>query len=230
MDNLSSCFIDSVEDSLEGIYGNNTDVAKMSKDGGGVACYFGNVRALSSPIKGFKGRSGGVVPWIKGLNNTAVSVDQIGQRQGAVAVYLDVFHKDIFHFLEGRLNNGDERKKFHDLFTGVCVPDIFMEKVRNREDWYTFCPYEVEKEMGYKLQDFYDEERGKGSFRDRYQECIDNPNLVKKRVPAIEVMKAIMKSQLETGTPYMFYRDEANRMNPNKKYQRRWNCNNLYLL
>lgn len=216
---LSSCFIDSVEDSLDGIYASNWDTARLSKDGGGIAAYFGNVRAESSPIKGFKGRSGGITNWLRQLNNTAVSVDQLGQRQGAIAAYLDVFHKDIFNFLDGRSNNGDERKKFHDLFTGVCIPDLFMEKVRNREDWYLFCPYEVEKEMGFKLQDFYDEERGKGTFRNKYQECIDNQNLNKKRVSAIEVMKGIMKSQLESGTPYMFYRDQVNRLDVNKRFR-----------
>ena len=118
---LSSCFIDTVEDSLDGIYLNNWDTARLSKDGGGVGIYYGKVRALGSDIKKFKGNSSGVVPWIRLINDTAVSVDQLGQRQGAIAIYIDVFHKDIMNgFLDLKTNNGDERRKAHDIFTGVC--------------------------------------------------------------------------------------------------------------
>ncbi|MDE0584488.1 ribonucleoside-diphosphate reductase subunit alpha, partial [Planococcus sp. A6] len=117
---MSSCFIDTVADSLDGIYQNNWDVARLSKDGGGLGVYYGKVRALGSDIRKFKGNSSGVIPWIRLLNDTAVSVDQLGQRQGAVAVYLDVFHKDIMNgFLDLKTNNGDERRKAHDIFTGV---------------------------------------------------------------------------------------------------------------
>jgi ribonucleoside-diphosphate reductase alpha chain len=213
---LSSCFIDTVDDSLRGIFDSNTDVATLSKGGGGLGIYLGKVRARGSDIKGFKGISSGVIPWMKQLNNTAVSVDQLGQRQGSIAVYLDVWHRDIEAFLDAKLNNGDERLRTHDLFTGVCIPDIFMEAVRDRADWYLFDPHEVRKVCGFSLEDYYDEERGRGSFREKYAECVDNPNLSKVRVPAIEIFKRIMKSQLETGTPYMFYRDTANRANPNK--------------
>lgn len=213
---LSSCFIDTVDDSLQGIYDSNTDVANLSKYGGGIGVYMGKVRSRGSDIKGFKGISSGVMPWMRQLNNTAVSVDQLGQRQGSIAVYLDVWHKDIFPFLESKLNNGDERQRTHDLFTGVCLPDLFMEKVESRGDWYLFDPHEVRTVMGYSIEDYYDEHDGYGSFRDKYEECVQNNNLSKEKVPAIEIFKAIMKSQLETGTPYMFYRDEVNRANPNK--------------
>ena len=104
---LSSCFIDTIDDSLRGIYDSNTDLATLSKNGGGIGVYLGHIRSRGSDIKGFKGVSSGTIPWMKQLNNTAVSVDQLGQRQGAIAVYLDVWHKDIFSFLDARLNNGD---------------------------------------------------------------------------------------------------------------------------
>lgn len=213
---LSSCFIDTIDDSLRGIYDSNTDVANLSKNGGGIGIYLGKIRSRGSDIKGFKGVSSGVIPWMKQLNNTAVSVDQLGQRQGAIAVYLDVWHKDIDSFLDARLNNGDERQRTHDLFTGVCIPDLFMEKVENREDWYLFDPHEVRRVMGYSLEDFYDEEKGAGTFRTKYEECVQNEALSKRVIPAIDVFKRIMISQLETGTPYMFYRDTANRMNANR--------------
>jgi ribonucleoside-diphosphate reductase alpha chain len=213
---LSSCFIDTVDDSLQGIYDSNTDIANLSKAGGGIGVYLGKIRSRGSDIRGHKGASSGVLPWMKQLNNTAVSVDQLGQRKGAIAVYLDVWHKDIFSFLDAKLNNGDERFRTHDLFTGVCIPDLFMEQVEKRGDWYLFDPHEVRTVMGYSLEDFYDEKKGAGSFREKYEECVQSNELTKERVPAIEIMKRIMISQLETGTPFMFYRDEVNRMNPNK--------------
>ncbi|KGP73063.1 ribonucleoside-diphosphate reductase subunit alpha [Pontibacillus yanchengensis] len=212
---LSSCFIDTVDDSLQGIFDSNTDIANLSKSGGGIGVYLGKIRSKGSDIKGYKGVSSGVIPWMKQLNNTAVSVDQLGQRQGAIAVYLDVWHQDIFAFLDAKLNNGDERQRTHDLFTGVSLPDLFMEAVENREDWYLFDPHEVRTVMGFSLEDHYDEKEGSGSFREKYQACVDNPNLSKRAVPAIDIMKRVMISQLETGTPFMFYRDEVNRKNPN---------------
>ena len=228
---LSSCFIDTVEDSLDGIYLNNWDTARLSKDGGGVGIYFGKVRALGSDIKKFKGNSSGVIPWIRLINDTAVSVDQLGQRQGAIAVYLDVFHKDIMTgFLDLKTNNGDERRKAHDIFTGVSIPDLFMEKLQEVDEngrsigqWSVFCPYEVKKLMGWVdehgnalgLEDFYDEEDEK-YFTKKYEEALANPLLPRKTYRAMDIMSRIMIAQLETGTPYMFYRDEVNRKNANK--------------
>jgi len=223
---LSSCFIDTIDDSLQGIFDSNTDIANLSKSGGGIGAYFGKIRSRGSDIKGFKGVSSGVIPWMKQLNNTAVSVDQLGQRKGAIAVYLDVWHKDIFSFLDAKLNNGDERLRTHDLFTGVCIPDIFMEQVEARGDWYLFDPHEVRQVMGYSIEDFYDEQKGNGSFREKYWECVENEQLSKEKVPAIEIMKRIMISQLESGTPYMFYRDEVNRHNANS-HQGMIYCSNL---
>jgi ribonucleoside-diphosphate reductase alpha chain len=228
---LSSCFIDTVDDSLDGIYLNNWDIARLSKDGGGIGIYYGKVRALGSDIKKFKGNSSGVIPWIKLINDTAVSVDQLGQRQGAVSIYLDLFHKDIMNgFLDLKTNNGDERRKAHDIFTGVTVPDLFMEKLNEVDEnrrsvgqWHTFCPHEVKQLMGWKdengnslgLEDFYDETDEK-YFTEKYKEAVNNPFLPRKTYRAMDIMARIMVAQLETGTPYMFYRDEVNRQNPNK--------------
>ncbi|MEH7548003.1 MULTISPECIES: ribonucleoside-diphosphate reductase subunit alpha [Bacillaceae] len=228
---LSSCFIDTVDDSLDGIYLNNWDIARLSKDGGGIGIYLGKVRALGSDIKKFKGNSSGVVPWIRLINDTAVSVDQLGQRQGAIAVYLDVFHKDMMSgFLDLKTNNGDERRKAHDIFTGVSIPDLFMKKLeevdengRSNGEWHTFCPHQVKQIMGWKdedgtplgLEDFYDEVDDK-FFTEKYEEAVRHPLLPRKTYRAMDIMARIMISQLETGTPYMFYRDEVNRQNPNK--------------
>ncbi len=228
---LSSCFIDTVDDSLDGIYLNNWDIARLSKDGGGIGIYYGKVRALGSDIKKFKGNSSGVVPWIRLINDTAVSVDQLGQRQGAVAIYLDVFHKDIMNgFLDLKTNNGDERRKAHDIFTGVAIPDLFMEQLQEKDangksigEWHTFCPHQVKQIMGWKdeagnplgLEDFYDEKDHK-YFTEKYWEAVNHPLLPRKTYRAMDIMARIMVAQLETGTPYMFYRDEVNRQNPNK--------------
>ena len=213
---LSSCFIDTVEDSLQGIYDSNTDIARVSKGGGGVGAYMGYVRASGSAIRGVPNSSGGVVPWIKQLNNTAVSVDQLGQRKGAVAVYLDVWHRDIEAFLDLRLNNGDQRLRAHDVFTAVCIPDLFMETVERRGDWYLFDPHEVHRIKGWYLQDFFDEKKGAGSFREKYAEVVADERISRRTVKAIDIFKRLMVSQLETGNPFMFYRDEVNRKNPNK--------------
>lgn len=223
---LSSCFIDTVDDNLQSIYDVNTDVAQLSKNGGGIGVYMGKVRGRGSAIKGFKGMSSGVVPWIRQLNNTAVSVDQLGTRKGAIAIYLDVWHSDIESFLDLKLNNGDERMRAHDIFPGVCLPDYFMEQVENRGDWYLFDPHEVKQVMGFSLEDFYDEEKGAGSWREKYEACINEPSLSHRKVAAIDIMKRIMVSQLETGTPFMFYRDEVNRMN-NNPHEGMIYCSNL---
>ncbi|MCU9614478.1 ribonucleoside-diphosphate reductase subunit alpha [Caldibacillus lycopersici] len=212
---LSSCFIDTVNDSLQGIYDSNTDIAQLSKNGGGIGVYMGKIRARGSSIKGYYGMSSGVIPWIKQLNNTAVSVDQLGTRKGAITVYLDIWHRDIEDFLDLKLNNGDDRLRAHDVYTGVCIPDYFMEQVENRGDWYLFDPHEVQQVMGFALEDFYDETKGDGRWRKNYEACVRADLRSKRKVPAIEIMKRIMRSQLETGAPFMFYRDEVNRHNPN---------------
>ncbi|WP_100400022.1 ribonucleoside-diphosphate reductase subunit alpha [Bacillus sp. FJAT-44742] len=228
---MSSCFIDTVDDSLDSIYLNNWDIARLSKDGGGIGIYYGKVRALGSDIKKFKGNSSGVVPWIRLINDTAVSVDQLGQRQGAVAIYLDLFHKDIMNgFLDLKTNNGDERRKAHDIFTGVTIPDLFMRKLQETDEngrsigeWHVFCPHQVKQIMGWKsedgtpvgLEDFYDEEDRK-YFTEKYEQAVNHPLLPRKTYRAMDIMARIMVAQLETGTPYMLYRDEVNRQNPNK--------------
>jgi ribonucleoside-diphosphate reductase alpha chain len=208
---LSSCFIDTVPDNLWGIYNVDQSFAQVSKHGGGMGIYVGKVRSRGSNIRGHKGVAGGVVPWIKNYNNTAVAVDQLGVRSGAVAVYLDIWHKDIFDFLDLKTNNGDDRMKAHDIFPGVCIPDLFMKKVQERGTWYLFDPYEVRQVMGFSIEDSWGEQ-----WERNYAACIENEGLSKQEVPAIDIMKKILASCFETGTPFVFYRDTVNRANPNK--------------
>ena len=209
---LSSCFIDTVPDSLESIYRSITNFAKVSKMGGGMGMYFGKVRATGSDIRGFKGAAGGVVRWIRLVNDTAVAVDQLGMRQGAVAVYLDLWHRDILEFLQLRTTNGDERLKAHDVFPAICVPNLFWQMARDNINgmWYLMCPHEVKTIKGYSLEDYYGKE-----WEEKYYDCIEDPRIIKKEISVKDLVRLIIKSAVETGTPFIFNRDIVNEFNTN---------------
>lgn len=210
---LSSCFIDTVPDSLDGIYKSLDNFAKVSKHGGGMGLYFGKVRANGSSIRGFKGAAGGVIRWIKLANDTAVAVDQLGVRQGSVACYLDAWHKDMPEFLQLRTNNGDDRMKAHDIFPAVCYPDYFWKLAKEdiEANWYMMCPYEIKLIKGYCLEDYYGDE-----WLERYLDCVKDNRIDKRIIKVKELVRLIIKSATETGTPFAFNRDAVNRMNPNQ--------------
>lgn len=210
---LSSCFIDTVDDSLNGIYKSLDSFSKVSKFGGGMGIYIGKVRALGSAIRGFKGASGGIIPWVKLFNDTAIAVDQLGVRNGSVAIWLDAWHKDLPEFLQLKTNNGDDRKKAHDVFPGLCYPDLFWKLAENDIDanWYMMCPHEIRIYKGYSLEDFYGEE-----WEKRYWECVNDDRIEKRIMTVKDVVRLIIKSAAETGTPFAFYRDIVNKTNPNK--------------
>lgn len=210
---LSSCFIDTVPDTLKGIYRSIDNFAQISKHGGGMGLYFGKVRATGSDIRGFKGVAGGVIRWIKLANDTAVAVDQLGVRQGSVACYLDVWHKDIPEFLQLRTNNGDDRMKAHDIFPAISYPNLFFELAEKdiNAPWYMFDPHEVLEKKGYSLEDFYGKE-----WEKKYRECIEDESISRREMSVKDLVRLIIKSLTETGTPFAFYRDNVNEMNPNK--------------
>ncbi|MCD2501855.1 ribonucleoside-diphosphate reductase subunit alpha [Clostridium sp. NSJ-145] len=210
---LSSCFIDTVDDSLKGIYKSLDNFAEVSKFGGGMGIYLGKVRAMGSTIRGFKGAAGGVIPWIKLFNDTAIAVDQLGVRNGSVAIWLDAWHKDLPEFLQLRTNNGDDRKKAHDIFPGLCYPNLFWKLAESNidADWYMMCPHEIRTVKGYNLEDFYGEE-----WEEKYYECVNDERIEKRVMSVKDIVRLIIKSAAETGTPFAFYRDTANKMNPNK--------------
>lgn len=209
---LSSCFIDTVPDSLEGIYRSIDNFAMVSKFGGGMGMYFGKVRAAGGKIRGFKGAAGGTIRWMKLVNDTAVAVDQLGMRQGAVAVYLDVWHKDLPEFLQLRTNNGDDRMKAHDIFPAVCYPDLFWRMAEEDLDnkWYMFCPNEIMSVKGYCLEDYYGDE-----WERRYKDCVDDMRLSRRVMSVKDIVRLVLRSAVETGTPFTFNRDIVNRANPN---------------
>ena len=209
---LSSCFIDTVPDSLDGIYRSLDNFSQVSKFGGGMGMYFGKVRATGGNIRGFKGVAGGVIRWMRLVNDTAVAVDQLGMRQGAVAVYLDVWHKDLPEFLQLRTNNGDDRMKAHDIFPAVCYPDLFWKMADENLDqnWYLFCPNEIMRIKGYCLEDCYGEE-----WERKYLDCINDQRLTRRVISIKDIIRLVLRSAVETGTPFTFNRDTVNRTNPN---------------
>ena len=220
---LSSCFIDTVPDSLEGIYRSLDTFAMVSKFGGGMGMYFGKVRASGSDIRGFKGVAGGIIRWVKLVNDTAVAVDQLGMRQGAAAVYLDVWHKDLPEFLQLRMNNGDDRMKAHDIFPAVCYPDLFWKMAQEdlNQPWHLFCPHEILTLKGYSLEDYYGEE-----WEQRYLDCVHDTRLTRRTLTLKDIVRLVLRSAVETGTPFTFNRDTVNRMNPNA-HQGIIYCSNL---
>lgn len=209
---LSSCFIDTVPDSLDGIYRSLDNFSQVSKFGGGMGMYFGKVRATGGNIRGFKGVAGGVIRWMRLVNDTAVAVDQLGMRQGAVAVYLDVWHKDLPEFLQLRTNNGDDRMKAHDIFPAISYPDLFWKMAEEdmNQNWSLFCPNEIMRIKGYCLEDCYGEE-----WERKYLDCVNDQRLSRRVISIKDIVRLVLRSAVETGTPFTFNRDTVNRANPN---------------
>jgi ribonucleoside-diphosphate reductase alpha subunit len=206
---MSSCFLLTMSgdgDSVDGIYDTLKQCAHISKWSGGIGLSASSVRANGSEIKGTNGKSDGIVPMLRVFNATARWINQGGgKRKGSIAVYLEPWHADIMEFLELRLNQGDEEARCRDLFTALWTPDLFMEKVEKDEDWHLMCPRECPG-----LQDVYGE-----AFNELYQTYVAQGRF-KRVVKARQVWDAVLKSQIETGTPYMCYKDSANQKNNQK--------------
>ena len=197
---MSSCFlIANKEDSINGIYGTLTECAQISKWAGGIGMHIHDIRANKSRIRGTNGQSDGIIPMLRVFNATARYVNQAGRRKGSIAVYLEPWHADIMDFLELRLNQGDEEARCRDLFSALWIPDLFMKRVEEGGNWSLFCP---DKAKG--LSDVYGKE-----FEELYTKY-EEEGLANATVPAADVWKAILKSQTETGTPYMLYKDACN--------------------
>ena len=203
---MSSCFlIANKGDSIDGIYGTLTECAQISKWAGGIGMHIHDIRANKSRIRGTNGQSDGIIPMLRVFNATARYVNQAGRRKGSIAVYVEPWHADIMDFLEIRLNQGDEEARCRDLFSAMWIPDLFMKRVEEGGNWSLFCP---DKAKG--LSDVYGEE-----FEALYTKY-EEEGLANATVPATEVWKAILKSQTETGTPYMLYKDACNKKSNQK--------------
>ena len=198
---MSSCFLLTMQDdSLVGIYDTLKQCALISKSAGGIGLSIHHIRSKGSYIKGTNGESNGIVPMLRVFNDTARYVDQGGgKRKGSIAIYLEPWHPDILAFLDLRKNHGKEELRARDLFYALWTPDLFMERVEQNADWSFFCPNECPG-----LQDAYGEE-----FKQMF-ESYEAQGLARETIPARTVWDKIVESQIETGTPYMLYKDAAN--------------------
>jgi ribonucleoside-diphosphate reductase alpha chain len=197
---LSSCYLIAMEDdSLDGIFNTLKECANISKWAGGIGLHIHNIRASGSLIRGTNGSSTGIVPMLRVFNNTARYIDQGGRRNGSFAIYLEPWHADIVEFLELKKNQGDEEQKARDLFYALWMPDLLMEKIKTNEDWCLFCPDECPG-----LADVYGAE-----FKKLYEKY-ESQGRQKRKIKSRELWFKILDSQMETGTPYLCYKDAAN--------------------
>jgi len=214
--NVSSCFIIAIEDDLDSIFDNVKRMAKISKNGGGIGVYLGLLRAKGSSVNGYENAAGVVTQWAKIINDTMVAVNQGGKRAGAATVALPIWHNDIQEFLDMQTEHGDLRLKSYDVFPQVTIPDLFMERDKQQKPFVTFCPFEVKEKLGLNVHGKYGKD-----FEEMYakiEEAFYTGKLkVAREFPnARDLMKLIMRSQFETGLPYIAFTDEMNARNPNK--------------
>jgi len=205
---LSSCYIGSTPDNIEGIFDSYKEMALLSKFGGGIGWDWTQVRSMGSFIDGHKNAAGGTVPFLKITNDIAVAVDQLGTRKGAIAVYLEPWHMDIIDFLDLKKNSGEERRRAHDLFPALWINDLFMKRVQEDGIWTTFDPLECKE-----LTELHGQ-----AFEKRYLELEQDDNILKERLKAKDLWKKILTSYFETGSPFLCFKDNANKANPNDHY------------
>ena len=199
---LSSCYlVEMQDDSISGIFSTLQDCAQISKWAGGIGLHIHKLRATGSDIRNTKGVCTGIIPSLRVFNATSRYVNQGGKRPGSLAIYLSVDHPDIFKLLDMRKNHGDEEERCRDLFSGLWIPDLFMERVRDDKPWSLFCPSALPE----KLENVYGDE-----YRQLY-ERYESQGLYRQQVPAQQLWIAICNSQMETGNPYLLYKDAVNR-------------------
>lgn len=203
---LVSCFLLRLEDNMESIGRSINSALQLSKRGGGVALMLTNLREQGAPIKKVEGQSSGVIPVMKLLEDSFSYANQLGARQGAGAVYLNVHHPDIMKFLDTKRENADEKIRIKTLSLGVVIPDITFELAKNNEDMYLFSPYDVERIYGKPFSEI--------SVTELYHEMVDNPRIRKKKINARDLFQTIAEIQFESGYPYIMFEDTVNRMNP----------------
>jgi len=202
---LSSCYIGSTPDNIEGIFDTYHEMALLSKFGGGIGWDWNQVRALGGVIDNHKSAAGGTVPFLKITNDVAIAVDQLGTRKGAIAVYLEPWHMDIVDFIDLKKNSGEERRRAHDLFPSLWISDLFMERVAEDSYWTLFDPYEVRD-----LSETFGDE-----FKEKYIAYENDNSITKDRMKAKDLWKKILTSYFESGSPFLCFKDNANKANPN---------------
>ncbi len=205
---LSSCYIGSSPDNIEGIFDSYKEMALLSKYGGGIGWDWTQVRSMGSYIDGHKNAAGGTIPFLKITNDIAIAVDQLGTRKGAIAVYLEPWHMDIHDFLDLKKNSGEERRRAHDLFPAMWLNDLFMKRVQEDAVWTMFDPLDA-KELSLIYGD---------AFEKRYIELEQDETIIKERTKAKDLWKKILTSYFESGSPFLCFKDNANRANPNDHF------------
>lgn len=203
---LISCFLLRVEDNMESIGRAINSSLQLSKRGGGVALMLTNLREAGAPIKGIENQSSGVIPVMKLLEDSFSYANQLGARQGAGAVYLNVHHPDILRFLDTKRENADEKVRIKTLSLGVVIPDVTFELARDNADMYLFSPHDVQKVYGVPFSEI--------SVTEKYKEMVDNPKIKKTKIKARELFQILAEIQFESGYPYMMFEDNVNRANP----------------
>ena len=202
---LSSCFVGATGDNIESIFDSYKNMALLSKFGGGIGWDFTDIRSIGGEIDQNKGVAGGTVPWLKITNDIAIAVDQLGVRKGSIAVYLEPWHIDIHDFLDLKKNSGEERRRAHDLFPALWIPDLFMQRVQEDSTWTLFDPYDTPD-----LHSLHSE-----AFEKKYIEYENNPNIRKEVIQAKDLWKKVLLSYFESASPFLTFKDEANRRNQN---------------
>jgi len=202
---LSSCYIGSTPDNIEGIFDSYKEMSLLSKFGGGIGWDWNAVRSMGGSIDGHKNAAGGIIPFLKITNDIAIAVDQLGTRKGAIAVYIEPWHMDIADFLDLKKNSGEERRRTHDLFPAMWLNDLFMQRASKDEIWTLFDPYEVQD-----LSTLHGE-----AFEKRYKEYESDPSVAKEKIKAKELWKKMLTELFETGNPFLCFKDNANKANPN---------------
>ncbi|NLC28143.1 MAG: ribonucleoside-diphosphate reductase subunit alpha, partial [Campylobacteraceae bacterium] len=202
---LSSCYIGSTPDNIEGIFDSFKEMSLLSKFGGGIGWDWNLVRAMGGMIDGHKNAAGGVIPFLRITNDIAIAVDQLGTRKGAIAVYLEPWHMDVSDFLDLKKNSGEERRRAHDLFPALWINDLFMKRVKEDAIWTLFDPVETAD-----LSEVYGTE-----FEEKYEAYEKNSDISKEHIKAKDLWKKILLNYFETGSPFLCFKDSANRVNPN---------------
>ena len=202
---LSSCFIGAAPDNIEGIFDGYKEMALLSKFGGGIGWDWTSVRSQGSFIDGHKSAAGGIVPFLKITNDLAVAVDQLGTRKGAIAIYIEPWHMDVEDFIDLKKNSGEERRRTHDLFPSLWINDLFMERVESNGQWTLFDPFHAPE-----LKGSFGEE-----FKAIYEKYEQDPKMPKRVMTAKELWKKILLCYFESGSPFLCFKDTANRANPN---------------
>ena len=216
--NTSSCFIIALEDDLDSIFDNVKRIAKISKNGGGLGIFLGLIRAKGSSVGGVPNSAGSVTQWVKVINDTLVAVNQGGKRKGAGTVALPIWHNDVFDFLDMQTEHGDVRLKSYDVFPQLTVPDIFMQRDRENGKWTTFCPFEVKQKLGIDIRGLYGKQFN--LVYEKIEEAYEQGKLkVAKQYQARDLFKTFMRTQFETGLPYIAFTDNINDVNPNKYHK-----------